>query len=190
MIKKQPFITFLPKKQRIYDYFYEFVEVKTRPNGNKFASEALHIVIFENFVQSMTSCSSKLKVTPSFCFAFKIPDDMTASTKYCAGLIILSIDPTHFYSAVMRASMTSILTHTVAHESSNMYILAFFIFLVVIVDKNIYRILKICIYLKNRCKKIQRQLKKTLVTLFTLTSRLVPLMGFQAVTLKKEIDSN
>ena len=44
LIKKQPFIFFLPKKQRIYDYFYEF------------ASEALHIVIFENFVKSMTSC--------------------------------------------------------------------------------------------------------------------------------------
>ena len=59
----------MPKKQRIYDYFSEF------------ASEALHIVIFEIFVKSMTSCLSKLKVTPSFCFAFKIPDNVTASTK-------------------------------------------------------------------------------------------------------------
>ena len=67
-----------------------------------------------------------------------------------------------------------------------MYILALFIYLVVIVDKNSYRILKICIYLKNSCKKIQGQLKKTLVTLFTLTSRVVSLMGFQAVTLKKK----
>ena len=57
----------MPKKQRIYDYFSEF------------ASEALHIVIFENFVKSMTSCLSKLKVTTSFCFAFKIPDNVTAS---------------------------------------------------------------------------------------------------------------
>ena len=39
----------------------------------------MHIVIFENFVKSMTSCLSKLKVAPSFCFAFKIPDDVTAS---------------------------------------------------------------------------------------------------------------
>jgi hypothetical protein len=70
LIKKQPFINFLPKKQRIYDYFSEF------------ASEALHIVIFENFVKSMTSCLSKLKVTPSFCFAFKIHDDVTATNKY------------------------------------------------------------------------------------------------------------
>ena len=63
MIKKQPFVIFLHKKQRIYDYIYEF------------ASEALHIVIFENFVKSMAPSLSELKVTPSFCFAFKIPDD-------------------------------------------------------------------------------------------------------------------
>jgi hypothetical protein len=59
----------LPKKQRIYDYFYEF-------------ASALHIVIFENFVKSMTSCLSKLEVTPSFCFAFKIPNDVTANNIY------------------------------------------------------------------------------------------------------------
>ena len=70
LIKKTPFINFLPKKQRIYDYFYEF------------ASEALHIVIFENIVKSMTSCLSKLKVIPSFCFAFKIPDNVTETTVY------------------------------------------------------------------------------------------------------------
>ena len=67
LIKKQPFIIFLPKKQRIYDYFYEL------------DSEALHIIIFENFIKSMTSCLTKLKVTPSFCFAFKIPDDPTTT---------------------------------------------------------------------------------------------------------------
>ena len=32
------------------------------------SSEALHMVIFENFVKSMTSCLLKLKITPSFCF--------------------------------------------------------------------------------------------------------------------------
>ena len=42
----------------------------------------LSFVIFENFVKSMTSWSSKLKVTPSFCFAFKIPDEVTASIMY------------------------------------------------------------------------------------------------------------
>ena len=62
----------MPKKQRIYDYFYEF------------ASEALHIV-FKNFIKSMTSCLSKLKVTPSFGFAFKIPDDPTAINTYSLG---------------------------------------------------------------------------------------------------------
>ena len=37
---------------------------------------------FENFVKSMPPSSSELKVTPSFCFAFKIPDDVTASNNY------------------------------------------------------------------------------------------------------------
>ena len=43
-VKKKELLIFFPKKQRIYDYFSEF------------ASEALHIVIFENFVKSMMSC--------------------------------------------------------------------------------------------------------------------------------------
>ena len=38
---------------------------------------ALHIVSFENFVKSMPPSLSELKVTPSFCFPFKIPDDPT-----------------------------------------------------------------------------------------------------------------
>ena len=33
------------------------------------------MVSFENFVKSMPPSLSELKVTPSFCFAFKIPDD-------------------------------------------------------------------------------------------------------------------
>ena len=36
---------------------------------------------FENFVKSMPPSLSELKVTPSFCFAFKFPDDPTASIK-------------------------------------------------------------------------------------------------------------
>ena len=36
---------------------------------------------FENFVKSMPPSLSELKVTPSFCFAFKIPDDRAASTE-------------------------------------------------------------------------------------------------------------
>ena len=70
-----PFIIFLPKKQRIYDYFgiHYFYE---------FASEALHIVIFKFFVKSMPSWLLKLKVMPSFCFPFKIPDSLTATNKH------------------------------------------------------------------------------------------------------------
>ena len=40
------------------------------------------MVGFETFVKSMTSYLSKLKVTPSFCFPFKIPDDPTATITY------------------------------------------------------------------------------------------------------------
>ena len=42
-------------------------------------SEVLHIENFEIFVKSMICCLSKLKVTPSFCFTSKIPDDPTAT---------------------------------------------------------------------------------------------------------------
>ena len=40
------------------------------------------MVSFENFVKSMQPSLSELKVTPSFCFPFKIPDDPTASNFY------------------------------------------------------------------------------------------------------------
>ena len=40
------------------------------------------MVSFENFVKSMPPSLSELKVTPSFCFPFKIPDDPTATSKY------------------------------------------------------------------------------------------------------------
>ena len=40
------------------------------------------MISFENFVKSMTPSILELKVKPSFCFAFKIPDDMTATTTY------------------------------------------------------------------------------------------------------------
>ena len=46
------------------------------------SSKALHMVSFENFVKSMLPNLSELKVTPSFCFAFNIPDNVTASTTY------------------------------------------------------------------------------------------------------------
>ena len=38
----------------------------------------------ENFVKSMPPSLSELKVTPSFCFPFKIPDDPTATNTYSA----------------------------------------------------------------------------------------------------------
>ena len=38
------------------------------------------MVSFEIFVKSMPPSLSELKVIPSFCFAFKIPDDPTATT--------------------------------------------------------------------------------------------------------------
>ena len=37
---------------------------------------------FEKFVKSMPPSLSELKVTPTFCFAFKIPEDLTATNKY------------------------------------------------------------------------------------------------------------
>ena len=37
------------------------------------------MVSFENFVKSMLPSLSELKVTPSFCFPFKIPDHPTAT---------------------------------------------------------------------------------------------------------------
>ena len=40
------------------------------------------MVSFEKFVKSMTPSLLELKVTPSFCFPFKIPDDPTATIIY------------------------------------------------------------------------------------------------------------
>ena len=39
------------------------------------------MVSFEIFVKAMPPSLLELKVLPSFCFPFKIPDDVTASTK-------------------------------------------------------------------------------------------------------------
>ena len=39
----------------------------------------MHVVSFENFVKSMPPSLLELKVTPSFCFPFKIPDNPTAT---------------------------------------------------------------------------------------------------------------
>ena len=45
------------------------------------------MVSFEIFVKAMPPSLSELKVTPSFCFAFKIPDDVTASSTYIYFLV-------------------------------------------------------------------------------------------------------
>jgi hypothetical protein len=45
------------------------------------------MVSFEIFVKAMPPSLSELKVLPSFCFAFKIPDDVTASNTYLAAVL-------------------------------------------------------------------------------------------------------
>ena len=40
------------------------------------------MVSFEIFVKAMPPSLSELKVLPSFCFAFKIPDNVAASNIY------------------------------------------------------------------------------------------------------------
>ena len=54
------------------------------------------MVSFENFVKSMPPSLSKLKVTPSFCFPFKISDNPTATSIYNLFLILVML----FVSAV------------------------------------------------------------------------------------------
>ena len=43
------------------------------------------MVSFEIFVKAMPPSLSDLKVLPSFCFAFKIPDDRAVTNKYNTG---------------------------------------------------------------------------------------------------------
>ena len=57
------------------------------------SSKALHMVSFEIFVKAMPPSLSELKVLPSFCFAFKIPDNVTASNVY--------IQPSNLSSALV-----------------------------------------------------------------------------------------
>ena len=53
----------------------------------KKSSYAVPMVSFEIFVKLVSPSSSELKITPSFCFAFKIPDNVTASNKQCLCLL-------------------------------------------------------------------------------------------------------
>ena len=50
-------------------------------------------MVSENFVKSMLPSLSELKGTPSFCFAFKIPDDPTATIIY-ADAVTAGLEPT------------------------------------------------------------------------------------------------
>ena len=59
------------------------------------------MVSFENFVKSMTPSLLQLKVTSSFCFAFKIPDNVTATIIYihnCARYTRVFMELLLFYS--------------------------------------------------------------------------------------------
>ena len=46
------------------------------------------MVSFEIFVKAMPPSLLELKVLPSFCFAFKIPDDVAASIVYVTEFVI------------------------------------------------------------------------------------------------------
>ena len=50
------------------------------------------MVSFEIFIKSMPPSLSELKVTPSFCFPFKIPDDPTATNVYLDSSAVVSLE--------------------------------------------------------------------------------------------------
>ena len=52
------------------------------------------MVSFEIFVKAMPPSLSELKVLPNFCFAFKIPDDVTVTNMY----ILFAAVNTYYYS--------------------------------------------------------------------------------------------
>ena len=51
------------------------------------------MVSFEIFVKAMPPSLSELKVLPSFCFAFKIPDDRAVSSIYRGNLVFKGLLP-------------------------------------------------------------------------------------------------
>ena len=51
---------------------------------------ALHMVSFEIFVKAMPPSLSELKVLPSFCFTFKISDDVAASSNYTSTIVTMA----------------------------------------------------------------------------------------------------
>ena len=48
-----------------------------------------HMVSFEIFVKAMPPSLSELKVLPSFCFAFKIPDDRAVTSIYISVSLVI-----------------------------------------------------------------------------------------------------
>ena len=51
------------------------------------------MVSFEIFVKAMPPSLSELKVLPSFCFAFKIPDDRAVTSMYMLSYMIQNSRP-------------------------------------------------------------------------------------------------
>ena len=68
-----------------------FLGIGITKNFYEFASEALHIAIFENFIKSMTSCLSKLKNTPKgqlkLKCAFGVLKSSKTPTKFFPGFL-------------------------------------------------------------------------------------------------------
>jgi hypothetical protein len=59
------------------------------------------MVSFEIFVKAMPPSLSELKVLPSFCFAFKIPDDVAASKLDQQFLSLIAVSwPEHWFSSL------------------------------------------------------------------------------------------
>ena len=56
------------------------------------------MVSFEFFVKAMPPSLSELKVLPSFCFAFKIPDDVTVTNMYSVPALKSKIGEASTYS--------------------------------------------------------------------------------------------
>jgi hypothetical protein len=65
------------------------------------------MVSFEIFVKSMPPSLSELKVTPSFCFPFKLADDVTATIIY----LISSVDPPFFWVLLCLKKQTALRVH-------------------------------------------------------------------------------
>ena len=56
------------------------------------------MVSFEIFVKAMPPSLSELKVLPRFCFAFKIPDDVAASTIDINSVLLIQELRAHYCS--------------------------------------------------------------------------------------------